>query len=66
MSNAYKTAMLRFGHYVHAVERDEKNEYDILVCRKGAGADLRDAPPDRPVNCPDCEAALRGQTRRVR
>lgn len=57
--------MLRFGHFIHAVERDEKNEYDILVCRKGSGADLRDAPPDREVNCPDCEARLKGQTRRI-
>jgi hypothetical protein len=54
--------MLRFGRFVHAVMR--LDDEDVLLCRLGRGADLREAPPEAEVDCPECCARLRGQTRR--
>ena len=61
--NVYRTAMLRFGRMIHAVMHDEDGR-DITLCRLGRGSDLREAPPEREVDCPECCARLRGGTRR--
>lgn len=61
--NIYRTGMLRFGHMIHAIMHDGDGG-DITLCRLGRGADLRSAPPEKEVDCPECCARLKGVTRR--
>lgn len=61
--NIYRTAMLRFGRYIHAVIDDGEGG-DILLCRMGRGPDLRPAPAEKEVDCDECLNRLRGNTRK--